>query len=52
MLGIGAYIALQKQEIDGDLQENISLQGKSGINWPVAKSMDLEVSLTGGTISY
>jgi hypothetical protein len=50
MLGIGAYIALQKQEIDGDLQET-QFTRKSGINWPVAKSMDLEVSLTGGTIT-
>ena len=51
MLGIGAYIALQKQEIDGDLQETSVYKGNLGINWPVAKSMDLEVSLTGGTIT-
>ncbi|NLG16287.1 MAG: hypothetical protein GX556_03020 [Fibrobacter sp.] len=51
MLGVGAYVAHQKLEYDGDIQQTSIFKGNLGLNWPVAKSMDLEVSLTGGSMT-
>ncbi len=51
MLGGGAYVALQKIKNDGNEREAAIYKGNVGINYPVAKSIDLEVSLGGGTIT-
>ena len=51
MLGVGGYFALQRNTDDGDIRESSVYKGNLGINWPVAKSMDLEFSLSGGRIT-
>ncbi|NLL11976.1 MAG: hypothetical protein GX267_01090 [Fibrobacter sp.] len=51
MIGIGAYGALNKQEINSRLLKSAIYRGNIGVNWPVAKSMDLELSVGGGTIT-
>lgn len=51
MLGIGAYGAMNKQEKSGRELKSSLYKGNVGINWPVAKSMDLELSVGGGTMS-
>lgn len=51
MLGIGAYGAMNKSERNGRELKSALYKGNIGINWPVAKSMDLELSVGGGTIS-
>ncbi|MBN2037654.1 MAG: hypothetical protein JW768_13010 [Chitinispirillaceae bacterium] len=51
MLGIGGYLAFQS-ETDGDVvdYETSVYKGNVGINWPVAKSTNLEVSMGGGIL--
>jgi hypothetical protein len=51
MLGAGTYIAVQDKEKDGERFETKVYKGNLGINWPVAKTMDLEISLGGGSIT-
>jgi hypothetical protein len=51
MLGGGAYVAIQKEKDDGNETDATIYKGNLGLNWPVAKSIDLEVSLGGGTIT-
>jgi len=52
MLGVGGYGAFQDVSNDGAVEYQSSLfKGTAGINWPIARSMDLEVSLGGGTIT-
>lgn len=50
-LGGGAYVALQKIKNGGDDREASIYKGNLGINLPVAKSIDLEMSVGGGTIT-
>jgi hypothetical protein len=51
MLGGGAYLAMQEVESNGSLFETKVYKGNLGMNWPVAKTMDLEISLSGGSIT-
>ncbi|MBN1309735.1 MAG: hypothetical protein JXA18_17575 [Chitinispirillaceae bacterium] len=51
MLGGGAYVAIQSKEDQGELYETKIYKGNLGMNWPVAKTMDLEISLGLGTIT-
>ena len=51
MIGGGGYVALQKNKNNGDETEASIYKGNLGLNWPVAKSIDLEVSFGGGTIT-
>jgi len=51
MIGGGVYIATQQVKQDGQEFETSVYKGSVGINVPVAKSMDLEVSINGGTIT-
>jgi hypothetical protein len=44
MIGIGTYLAFQKQDYNGDILQSNVTRGNIGINWPVAKSMNLEIS--------
>ncbi len=45
MIGIGGYTAFQQISESGAVQLETKLfQGNLGINWPVAKTMDLEIS--------
>ena len=51
MIGIGSYIAMQSATInDTVLYETSIYKGNVGINWPVAKSTNLEISLGGGIL--
>jgi hypothetical protein len=44
MIGVGTYLAFQKDDFRTfNLQSNI-YRGNIGVNWPVAKSMNLEIS--------
>lgn len=51
MIGGGAYVALQKVKNNSSETEASVYKGNLGLNWPVAKSIDLEVSLGGGSIT-
>lgn len=51
MLGIGAYGAMNRSEKNGRELKSAIYKGNIGMNWPVAKSMDLELSVGGGTIT-
>jgi len=52
MIGGGAYVAFQKLKIDEDVdKESRVVRGNLGINWPVGKTMDLEVSFNGGLLT-
>jgi len=51
MLGGGAYIASQSIEKDNEISETKIYKGNLGMNWPVAKTMDLELSLGIGTMT-
>ncbi|HUI93459.1 MAG TPA: hypothetical protein VLX68_14525 [Chitinivibrionales bacterium] len=57
MIGVGTYLAFQRQNINDTNYETSVYKANVGINWPIAKSMNLEVSfdfasLTGiGTIA-
>lgn len=51
MLGGGAYIAVQSIEKDNNVMESKIYKGNLGFNWPVAKTMDFELSLGFGTIT-
>jgi hypothetical protein len=44
MIGIGTYLAFQKQEVNGANLQSSVYRGNIGVNWPVAKSMNLEIS--------
>lgn len=51
MLGGGGYFAVQKEKKDGVESEASLYKGNLGVNWPIAKSMDLEASVGGGMIT-
>ena len=52
MIGGGAYVAFQKIKVDEDEEEETRLvRGNGGINLPVGKTMDLEVSVNGGVMT-
>lgn len=51
MIGAGAYVAIQKQKESGNETDATVIKGNLGLNWPVAKSIDLEASIGGGTIT-
>ena len=51
MMGAGTYIAVQTKETDNVRYETKVYKGNLGLNWPVAKTMDLEISLGGGSIT-
>lgn len=51
MIGGGAYAAMQKLNDDGVKKEASIYKGNIGINWPVAKTIDLEISAGGGLIT-
>jgi hypothetical protein len=51
MLGAGAYIAVQNKEVNNEVSETRVVKGNFGLNWPVAKTMDLEISIGGGSIT-
>jgi hypothetical protein len=52
MFGIGTYFAFQKQKDDNDVQREMKLiKGNVGVNVPVAKTVDLECSVSGGVMS-
>ena len=51
MLGIGGYVAIQSKETDLELYETKIYKGNIGLNWPVAKTMDLEMSLSMGSMT-
>jgi hypothetical protein len=44
MIGVGTYLAFQKENRDNYNYESDIFKGDVGINWPIAKSMNLEVS--------
>jgi hypothetical protein len=51
MIGVGSYFAFQSMtKKDKVEQENSCYKGTLGINWPVAKSTNLEISLGGGIL--
>jgi hypothetical protein len=50
-VGGGFYLTTQRVKEDGQDFETSVYKGSLGINVPVAKSMDLEVSLNGGSIT-
>mgnify|MGYP006301289329 CR=1 FL=1 len=46
MIGVGTYLAWQKFTTKSTLQKETSLyKGTAGVNWPIARSMDLEASV-------
>jgi hypothetical protein len=45
MIGVSTYLAFQKEDTLGELLESNLYRGNIGVNWPIAKSMNLEVSL-------
>lgn len=45
MIGIGGYFAFQNEKDSGFNMESNLFKGNVGINWPLAKSMNLEVSM-------
>ena len=51
MLGGGAYLAMQNVEYNSERYETKLYKGNLGLNWPVTKTMDLEISLGGGSIT-
>jgi hypothetical protein len=51
MIGGGAYIAAQDQETEGDQSESKLYKGNIGVTWPVAKTMDLEMSMGLGMLT-
>jgi hypothetical protein len=51
MIGAGAYIAMQRNTVGGELYETNLIKGNLGVNLPIAKSMDLEGSVGFGTIT-
>lgn len=51
MVGGGAYIAAQSKENENGKYETKLYKGNIGLNWPVAKTMDLEVSAGGGALT-
>jgi hypothetical protein len=44
MIGVGTYLAFQKEYRNSYNYESDIFKGDVGINWPIAKSMNLEVS--------
>jgi hypothetical protein len=51
MLGAGAYVAVQSKERSGEISETKLYKGNLGLNWPISKTMDLELSAGLGTIT-
>jgi hypothetical protein len=45
MIGASGYFAFQKEDTLGQLLESSLYRGNIGVNWPIAKSMNLEVSV-------
>jgi hypothetical protein len=51
MLGVGGYLAFQSEATENDVKYETSVyKGNIGVNVPVAKSTNLEVSLGGGML--
>ena len=51
MIGIGTYLAFQSVTQNDSVQYETSIyKGTAGINWPIAKSTNLEVSGAGGIL--
>lgn len=44
MIGVGTYLAFQKMSVPNFNYESDLYKGDIGINWPIAKSMNLEAS--------
>jgi hypothetical protein len=51
MIGGGGYFATQKATVNGKETQASIIKGNLGVNWPIAKSMDLDVSIGGGQIT-
>jgi hypothetical protein len=56
MIGAGAYAAFQEKNISGGKTdepefESKLFKGNAGITWPIAKTMDLEISGGGGILT-
>jgi hypothetical protein len=51
MIGIGGYFAMQSATVNDTVFYETSLyKGNIGVNWPVAKSTNLEASINGGIL--
>jgi hypothetical protein len=51
MIGIGTYLAFQKENKLSTLYESNLYKGNIGVNWPIAKTMNLEASFGVATIT-
>ncbi len=51
MFGVGGYFAAQSKKRNLELYETKVYKGNVGLNWPVAKTMDLEMSLSIGSLT-
>lgn len=52
MIGVGGYLAFQKETEDGiTLYESSLYKVNAGMNWPLSKTMDIEVSAGGAQIT-
>jgi hypothetical protein len=51
MLGGGGYVAIQKKKEGGDEAIASIYKGNLGLNWPLTKSIDLEISAGGGLVN-
>ncbi len=52
MFGFGTYFAFQKKKVNDDVEKEMKLiKGNFGVNLPVAKTVDLEASVSGGVMS-
>jgi hypothetical protein len=51
MLGVGTYLAFQSETEESRVQFETSVyKGSAGVNWPVARSTNLELSVVGGIL--
>jgi hypothetical protein len=50
MIGGGVYAALQKHDSYRRLETTL-YKGQIGMNWPIAKTMDMDISLGGGMLT-
>ncbi len=52
MIGGGAYFAFQKENVDEETKREAKLiKGNVGVNAPIGKTMDFELSVNGGVLS-
>lgn len=56
MIGVGGYAAFQENNLQGGKKDEPEYQakvfkGNAGITWPIAKTMDLEISGGGGVLT-